>query len=202
VGGSLAVAGLTTDEIQARLSAELKRRAVQDEAQITVGVRQYASHMVMVTGLAGIPGTKILRREAVPLYVVLAEAQPRLDAGRATIMRSGSLVLTVDLNDSASLNAIIRPGDVINLAARPQEFYYIAGYVNYPGQKIFQSGITLVQAILAAGGLARQTDKVVDLSREGAHGRLSTSRYNLRDIKSGKVQDPRLQPGDRIEVVR
>jgi protein involved in polysaccharide export with SLBB domain len=202
VGGSLAVAGLTTDEIQARLSTELKRRAVQDDAQITVGVRQYASHTVMVTGLVGIPGTKILRREAVPLYVVLAEAQPRLDAGRAAVMRAGRLVLTVDLNDSASLNAIIRPGDVINLAARPQDFYYIAGYVNYPGQKIFQSGITLVQAILAAGGLARQTDKVVELSREGPDGRLSTTRYHLRDIKSGKVQDPRLRPGDRIEVVR
>jgi polysaccharide export outer membrane protein len=202
VGGSMSVAGLTTDEIQARLAAELKRRAVQDDAQITVGVRQYASHTVMVTGLVGIPGTKIMRREAVPLYVILAEAQPRLDAGRVTIMRADSPTLTIDLSEPSSLNVLIRPGDVINLTGRPQEFYYIAGRLNYPGQKVFQSGITLLQAILAAGGLTRQPDNIVELSREGAGGRLTTTKYNLKEIRLGKVPDPRLQPGDRIEVVR
>jgi protein involved in polysaccharide export with SLBB domain len=107
----------------------------------------------------------------------------------------------VDLNDASALSALVRPGDVVSVSARPQEFYYIAGRVNYPGQKPFQSGITLVQAILAAGGTSRQNDNDIDLSREGQDGRLSTTRYNLKDIKSGKVQDPRLQPGDRIEVV-
>jgi protein involved in polysaccharide export with SLBB domain len=202
VGGSMAVGGLTTDEIQTKIAAELKRRAVQDKAALTVGVRQYASHTVIVTGLAGIPGIKTLRREAVPLYVVLAESQPRLDANRATVMRSDKPVLTVDLSEANSLSTLIRPGDVINLTARPKEFYYIAGSVNYPGQKDFQVGITLLQAILAAGGLARPSDNVIELSREGADGLLSTTRYVLRDIKSGKVQDPRLQAGDRIEVVR
>jgi len=202
VGGSMSVAGLTTDEIQARLAAELKRRAVQDDPQITVGVRQYTSHTVMVTGLVGIPGTKIMRREAVPLYVILAEAQPRLDAGRVTIMRADTPTVTIDLSEPSFLNVIIRPGDVINLTARPQEFYYIAGRVNYPGQKVFQSGITLLQAILAAGGLTRQPDNIVELSREGVGGRLTTTKYNLKEIRLGKVPDPRLQPGDRIEVVR
>ena len=202
VGGSMSVAGLTTDEIQARLTAELKRRAVQEDAQITVGVRQYASHTVTVTGLVGIQGTKIMRREAVPLYVILAEAQPRLDAGRVTIMRADSPTLTIDLSEPSSLNVIIRSGDVINLTGRPQDFYYIAGRVNYPGQKVFQTGITLLQAILAAGGLTRQQENIVELSREGAGGRLTTTRYNLKQIKLGKAQDPRLQPGDRIEVVR
>jgi protein involved in polysaccharide export with SLBB domain/Flp pilus assembly protein TadD len=201
VGGSMAVTGLTTDEIRDRLAAELKRRGVQENAPVSVGVRQYASHIVIVAGLVGIPGTKTLRREAVPLYVVLAEAQPRVDAARAMISRAGSSGLTIDLGDQSSLNVLIRPGDVINLTTRPQDFYYIAGRVNYPGQKIFQSGITLLQAILAAGGLVRQSDNAVDLSREGGDGRLSTTRYNLKEIKSGKVQDPRLQPGDRIEVI-
>jgi protein involved in polysaccharide export with SLBB domain/Flp pilus assembly protein TadD len=202
VGGSMAVAGLTTDEIQARLGAELKRRAVQDNAPLSVGVRQYVSHTAIITGLVGIPGTKILRRETVPLFVILAEAQPRLDAARATIMRGSGQGTTVDLGDAAALNFLVRPGDVITLTSRPQDFYYIAGRINNPGQKNFLAGITLLQAILAAGGPVRQSDNAVDLSREGADGRLSTIRYNLKEIKSGKVQDPRLQPGDRIEVVR
>lgn len=201
-GGGLAVGGLTTDEIQERLATELRRRAVHDNPRLTVGVRQYASHTVIITGLVGLPGTKMLRREAVPLYVILADSQPRLDAGRASIMRAGRLELTVDLSDASALSVVIKPGDVINLTVRPQEFYYIAGFVNYPGQKAFQSGITLLQSILAAGGLSRPTDSVVELSREGADGRLATTKYNLREIKAGNVQDPHLWAGDRIEVVR
>lgn len=40
-GGPIQVAGLTTEEIQTRLSTELKRRAVEENAQVSVGVRQY-----------------------------------------------------------------------------------------------------------------------------------------------------------------
>lgn len=197
-GGPIAVAGLTTKEIQARITSQLKRLALEERTQVAVAVRQYASHTVIITGLVNTPGTKILRREAVPLYVLLAEVQPRLDAGRVAIIRAGVPPRLVDLSDAATLNVIVRPGDVINVTARPQDFYYIAGRISYPGQKIFQPGITLVQAILAAGGLAR--DNEVELSREGSNGRLATTKFNLKEIKSGKIQDPKLQPGDRIEV--
>jgi protein involved in polysaccharide export with SLBB domain len=199
-GAPIAVAGLTAKEIQARITAELKRLAVADQSQVVVGVRQYGSHTVVVTGLVGSPGTKVLRREAVPLYVLLAEIQPRLDAARVTVMRAGAAPQILDLNDSAALSFIVRPGDVINLTARQQDFYYISGHsIGYPGQKAFQPGITLVQAILAAGGLAR--DGAVELSREGADGHLATTKLNLKEIKSGKIQDPKLLPGDRIEVL-
>lgn len=200
-GGAMRVAGLTTEEVQARIATELKRRAVEQNAQVSVGVRQYGSHTVIITGLVGSSGTKILRREAVPLYVILAEVQPRLDAARATIMRSGIQFRVIELSDSASLGFLVRPGDVINVTARPQEFYYIAGRVNFPGQKNFQSGVTLLQAILAAGGTVRPGDNGIDLSREGERGLLKTTRFNLKEIKSGKIQDPKIQPGDRIEVV-
>ncbi len=199
-GGAIAVAGLTAEEVQARISAELKRRAVEQNPQISVGVRHYGSHSVIITGLVANSGTKTLRREAVPLYVILAEAQPRLDAARASIMRANALSHVIELNDSASLGFLVRSGDVINITSRPQEFYYIAGRVNYPGQKSFQPGITLLQAILAAGGTARPNDNKIELSREGENGLLETAKINLKDIKSGKVQDPKLKPGDRIEV--
>ncbi|HEX7770917.1 MAG TPA: SLBB domain-containing protein, partial [Pyrinomonadaceae bacterium] len=92
-------------------------------------------------------------------------------------------------------------GDVITISGRPQEFYYIGGRINYPGQKQFQPGITLLQAILAAGGPTRQESKV-EISREGSEGKLVTIRYNIKQIKSGEVEDPKLQAGDRIEVAK
>lgn len=201
-GGPIAVAGLTADEVQALLVAELKRRAVEHDARVSVGVRQYSSHSVIITGIVNSPGTKFLRREAVPLYVIMAEVQARSDAGRITIIRPGRASVILDLDDPAALNFQVRHGDMISVAVRPQEFYYIAGRVNHPGQKVFQSGITLVQAILAAGGLRRQNENLIEVSREGGNGRLSTSRFKLKEIKAGKIPDPRLQPGDRVEVIR
>lgn len=200
-GGAIKVAGLTTDEIQARVVAELKRRAVEERAQVSVGVRQYASHSVMVNGLVVHPGTRYLRREAVPLYVVLAESQMRNDAGRVAIMRTGANGETLDLRDPKTLNLIVQSGDVITVSSKPQEFYYIGGRINFPGQKEFQPGITLLQAILAAGGATRQENRV-EISRAGADGRLTTIRYRIKDIKNGGIEDPKLQPGDRIEISR
>ena len=199
-GGSIAVAGLTTDEIQARIVAELKRRAVDE--QVSVGVRQYVSHSVAITGLVVSPGTRFLRREAVPLYVLFAESQLRNDAGKVVIMRGGLAGQPLDLSDPKTMNTMVQSGDVVTVSGRPQEFYYIAGRINYPGQKNFQAGITLLQAILASGGTTRQNENIVEISREGADGRLVTTRFNIKQIKAGTVGDPKLQAGDRIEVVR
>jgi polysaccharide export outer membrane protein len=197
--------GMTTDEIGARLSAELKRRGVFDRAQFRIVVRDYASHTATVSGLVDQPGAKVLRREAVPLYVVLSEANPRADAGRAVIIsRATGQSKTIDLSDSAALNELISHGDIINITARPQEFFYIGGQINAPGQKGFHPGMTLTQAILASGGVAREAgSKVkVTVSRQGTDGRLVGTEYLLNDIETGQIPDPRLQAGDRVEVGR
>jgi len=198
-GGMVSVAGLTPEEIQKAISAELKRRAVEENAKVSVGVRQYLSHSITVNGLVNAPGTRFLRREQVPLYVVLSESQMRNDAGRVTIMRGGVPGPAHDLSDTATLNLTIQAGDVITVTSKPQEFYYIGGRVSYPGQKVFQPGVTLLQALLASGGTAKSDNKV-ELSREGSGGRLVTTQYTIKQIKSGALADPKLQAGDRIEV--
>jgi len=200
-GGTISVAGLTPEEIQKQISAELKRRAMGENAQVSVGIRQYLSHSVTVAGLVVNPGIRFLRRERVPLYVVLAESQLRNDGERVLILRDGTPGQSHDLSDPAALNLTVQSGDVITVTSRPQEFYYIGGRINYPGQKLFQPGITLLQALLAAGGATKQ-DSRVEISREGSEGHLVTIRYNIKQIKSGAVQDPKLEAGDRIEVAR
>jgi protein involved in polysaccharide export with SLBB domain len=116
-------------------------------------------------------------------------------------MRGGSPGQSHDLSDPATLNLNIQSGDMITVMTRPQEFYYIGGRITYPGQKMFQPGITLLQAILAAGGTTRQENRV-EILREGADRRLVTIQYSVKQIKSGAAEDPKLQPGDRIEITR
>jgi polysaccharide biosynthesis/export protein len=196
---------LTPEEIGAKLSSALRRRGIFDRAQFQISVRDYTSHSVLVSGLVDQPGQKVLRREAVPLYVVMAEAFPRADAGRAVIIsRATGETKTLDLSDSGALNELVSSGDVINVQPRPQEFFYIAGAVGAPGQKDFHTGMTLTQAILAAGGVTREAGKrtTVVVSRQGADGRLVPAEYALQEIQDGKTPDPRIQPGDRIEVGR
>lgn len=197
----LKVTDLTPDEIRLRIEAELKKRAINEDPAVLVAVREYVSHTILVSGLVKDPGTKILRWEAIPLYVVLADAQPLLEAGRATIVaKETGEVTTVELSDAKALSVVVRPGDVIIVQATPKQFFYIGGEVKAPGEKTFRPGLTLTQAILAAGGLSRKS-KEVQLARESTNRRLVVTRHKLKDINSGELPDPLIQQGDRITVV-
>ena len=198
-GGPISVAGLTTTEIAALLRQRIK---IFDNPAVTVNVRDYASHAVTVTGFVSAPGAKTLRREAVPLYAILAEALVLPEAARATITRQGRSPILVDLKDPNLSATLVVPGDAIRVlgGTGPNEFFFIGGEINSPGQKAFNAGLTLTQAILASGGTSAAAGAKVKVLRQGADGLLVTEEYNLRKILNGKLADPVLQKGDRIEV--
>ncbi|MGH9901663.1 MAG: polysaccharide biosynthesis/export family protein, partial [Pyrinomonadaceae bacterium] len=201
-GNPLRVAGMTCDEIRDILTAELKRRAIDQNPELAVGVREYVSHNVIVSGLVAEPGTKVLRREAVPLYVLIAEAQPRPEAGQVRIVsHAAGRTTTAGILDHAAMNTLVYPGDVLTVEARPAQFFYIGGAVETPGQKDFQPGMTLTQGILKAGGNLSAGGEV-KIMRQGEDGLLATTSYRLKEIVAGKMPDPLLRPDDRIEVER
>lgn len=196
----LHVGGLTVEEIGSRLEAELKRRALIDNPKVLVGVRDYASHMILVSGLVKDSGTKILRREAIPLYVVIADAQPLPEAARVTVVRNESnQTFEIELGHATDMNLLVRPGDVISLLPNVTQFVYIGGEVRQPGEKTYRRGLSLTQAIIAAGGLTPKA-KEARLGRDDGKGFLVVTRYRLKEIESGKVQDPLVKPGDRITI--
>jgi protein involved in polysaccharide export with SLBB domain len=197
-GGPLQVTGMTTGEIATTLRKKIK---FFEDPVVFVNVRDYASHTVTISGFVAAPGTKILRREAVPLYALLAESLILSDAASVTIARAGNTI-AVDLKDPNLSATPVLPGDVIKVlgSAVPMEFFFVAGEVKLPGQKPYHSGLTLTQAILAAGGSTNSAGERVRVSRQGTDGRLVTEEFNLRKIQDGKLSDPLLQKDDRIEV--
>jgi polysaccharide export outer membrane protein len=200
LGEPLQASGLTVDEIGSKFESELKRRALVENPKVSVGVRDYASHTILVSGLVKDSGTKILRREAIPLYVVVADAQPLPEAARLTLLRNESnSTFEVDLTQTKDMSLLVRPGDVITLLPSVTQFVYVGGEVRSPGEKIFRRGLTLMQAIIAAGGVTPQA-KEARLGRDNGEGFLLVTRYKLKDIESGKVQDPVVKPGDRITI--
>ncbi|HET8781111.1 MAG TPA: polysaccharide biosynthesis/export family protein, partial [Pyrinomonadaceae bacterium] len=197
---SMKVSGLTVDEITTLIQNDLKRRAL-DNTKVTVGVRDYASHAILVSGLVKEAGTKIIRREAIPLYVVVADAQPLPEAARVTVMRNeANQLFDIELTQSSDMNLLVRPGDVITLHANATQFLYVGGEVKFPGEKTYRRGLTLTQAIIAAGGVLGKP-KEARLGRDDGRGFLIVTKFKLKEIESGKVPDPLVRPGDRITVI-
>ena len=194
------VGGLTVEELTSRIESDLKRRAL-DKTKLIIGIRDYASHTILVSGLVKDSGTKILRREAIPLYVVVADAQPLPEAARVTVMRNeANQLFDIELTEVTEMNLLVRPGDVVTLHANATQFLYVGGEVKFPGEKTYRRGLTLTQAMLAAGGVVGKP-KEARLGRDDGRGFLIVTKFRLKDIESGKVPDPLVRPGDRISVV-
>jgi protein involved in polysaccharide export with SLBB domain len=196
------VAGLTPEEIGPRIASRIK---LYEKATVNVSVREFASHFVIVTGAVANPGSKSLRRESVPLYVLLSEAEPRSDAVSATVIRRGRPSVDVNLGSQDALATLVSSGDVIKVNTPPVKavaFFYISGEINSPGQKDFYEGMTLSQAVLVAGGPKSEVVHRARVFHRMADGRLASVEYDLTLIDLGKSADPELKAGDRIELFR
>jgi len=196
----LVVAGMRTDEIAKALSAEIK---VIKAPRVSVTVRDYASHTILVTGLVDHPGKKILRREAMPLFALLAEASVRSEATSVIIVHKGKEGTPLSLKDEPSMATLVFAGDAIRIggSVSPDQYVYVGGDVSAPGEKTFRTGMTLTQVLILAGANL-STTKMVKIARQNPSGRLSTVEYDVISISHGKTPDPQIVPGDRIEVKR
>ena len=205
-GVMIAVTGMTVEEIEDSLKAKIK---LYENPQVSVKLREYASHSITVLGLVEKAGQKFLQREAIPLYVVRAEAVVQTRADRVIIKRADSTTEKFDLRESKYENILIFAGDIIEFTAadaqavensNTPQFFYIGGNIISSGQRNFTAGMTLTQAILASGGLRKVGAKKVIVRRKNEQNLLVPSEYNLKDIKDGKSPDPILQPGDTVEI--
>lgn len=205
-GELVSVAGLTTEEIEELLRVKV---TLYKNPDITVTVREHASHKIVVLGSVEKTGEKFLRREAMPLYVIRAEAIVKPNATHVVLKRGDAEKQTFDLNDSKTGEILIQSGDIIEFTnnekitktAAVTGFYYVGQLVRQFGRRDFYEGLTLTQAILESGGLRNsKIDKVI-IRRKNEEGLLESITYKLKDIKEGKIPDPELEAGDTIESV-
>jgi hypothetical protein len=104
---------LTVEEITTRIEDDLKRPS-KKTPNVSVGVAEYVSHTILVSGLVKEPGPKIIKREAIPLYVVVADAQTLPEAARVTVLRHDSNeTYVIDLLKQSEMKLLVRPGDVV-----------------------------------------------------------------------------------------
>lgn len=128
----------------------------------------------------------------------LAEPTPMADLSRVSITPLAGEAKTVKYQDDAAasldFNPYLKPGDkiVIPVRMRPMEVFVLGG-VKQPGLQPYSEGMSLQEAIEAAGGLDNLGDMArIRVEREG----VGPTVYDLTG-NSGKVL---LEPGDRVVV--
>ena len=110
-GDNLIVSGKTPTEIEALLKSGIKLFA---DPQIKVEVREFASHIISITGLVDQPGEQQIQRDALPFYVVRAGVvlNPRTTSVRIIRAMSGNSTPYL-LSDSILDNILVYPGDTV-----------------------------------------------------------------------------------------
>lgn len=203
-GEPVVVAEQTVEQIGDILAERIK---LFRDAQVSVTVRDYTSHRITVGGMVERPGEKSLQREAMPLFTIRAEAGVLRGATKVQIRRNTSQKSEIHLLSNAETdNTLIFPGDIVEflrdsggLRAGPGLFYFVSGDVVSAGQREYLDGLTLYQAVTAAGGPKGDPKRAI-LRRKNNAGRLVSFEHNLHAIKSGKAQDPALLAGDVVEI--
>ncbi len=140
-----------------------------------------------------------------PLYVIRAQSLVKPKANQVVLTRKGAEMEVFALADEKYEKVLILPGDIIEFkdsnaaVSSSNQFYYISDIVRESGRKDHYKGITLTQAILASGGLAKSKVNKIVIRRRNSKGLLESKTYNLKNIKKGKTPDPVLEVGDIIE---
>jgi polysaccharide export outer membrane protein len=212
--GDVPVAGLTTGEVQRKVTTLLARDYLVNP-QVEVKVKEYQSQFVTLLGEVNHPGRKPLRGRT-RLVDVLVEAggfTPRA-SGEVLIARAdgsfegGANTLRLQLQgstpsaqDRINLEIAVRHGDVVT--ASPKYYVTVEGEVARPGRYALENDLTVSGAISTAGGLTRFGSSDVKLRRiDPQTGATRILEVDLKAVRSGKRPDLPLLPNDVISVPR
>ncbi len=89
----------------------------------------------------------------------------------------------------AGRDVVLQDGDIVNVP--PAKRFYISGFVRNPGYYVLDTGTTVSQAIVLAGGLNdRGSDRRIRVSRT-VNGKMVELPIELED---------RVQPNDEIKI--
>ena len=96
---------------------------------------------------------------------------------------------------------IIDPKVTVTLVRPGSARYAVMGKVNSPGVRIMDRKISINEAIMDAGGIAKDgSKKKVFIARVSPEGFYSTEEVDLVGIEEGKIPTMFLKPGDQVFV--
>lgn len=210
--GRVVVEGLTQEGVAQKLAALLSEKYVKNP-QVTIFIKEYKNQQVAVIGAVANAGSyELVGRKNLLQIVSMAGGFSESAGNEVFILREGpdgkTSTITIDLKDllvngNQALNVPIEPNDVVNVPVDREVRVFVMGRVTRPGavKAKLSEGITLLQAIADAGGLAEGAkESAILITRKIANGKEQKIRVNLKDILKGRKKDITLQEGDVVFV--
>jgi polysaccharide biosynthesis/export protein len=194
------LAGLSLAEAQDRITALLKKDYIKNP-QVRIEVDQFKARSVLVTGEVRTPGKVPLLGSTMSLLEALALAgSPTQNASNDVLVmhppKPGEKApepITVNRKDlelgKVGRDLVLLDGDIVNVPVAKR--FYISGFIKNPGSFVLDTGTTVGQAIILAGGL---TDR-------GSDRRLSVIRNADGKVVEVSVKmEDKVLPNDEIKV--
>jgi len=194
------VAGLSLAEAQVKITQLLQKDYIRNP-QVRVEVDQFKARSVIVNGEVRNPGKVSLPGTTISLLEALILAgSPTTSAANEVIVihppKPGEKPvdpITVNRRDlelgRAGREVVLLDGDIVNVPQAKR--FYISGFVKNPGYYVLDTGTTVSQAIVLAGGLNdRGSDRRVHVNRM-LNGKMVDLPIELED---------RVQPNDEIKI--
>jgi polysaccharide export outer membrane protein len=200
LAGPVHVAGLSPAGASEAIEKALRDGHFFKKPHVTITVVQSRSQRVSVLGEVGSPGRYPIDSKTT-VFDLLAQAGGAKDTAASTIylLRTGkdgnTVRYPIDLrvmadNSKSIANQSLQGSDSI-FVPKSEEFY-IYGEVSQPNKYRLEPGMTIVQAIIRAGGVtARGSRNRVEVKRKGPNG---------EDVLSKGKLDEVIQPNDVIRV--
>jgi polysaccharide export outer membrane protein len=188
--GILNVGGQTLAQVTATLNERLQR--FYDEPEVTLVMKTFSNNKVFVLGRVANPGAvhftgRGTLLEALSLSGGLPVDTVRSFLTRCMIIRGKDMVIWIDLRDllengNMALNASLQNNDIIFIPQSEDQMAYVMGMVRMPGVMLLRSSMTVLDAIMQSGGLARDANAdEVYLVRQH-EGKGMVERINLADM--------------------
>jgi polysaccharide export outer membrane protein len=194
------LAGLSLQEAQDKITAMLKAGFLRNP-QVRIEVDQFKARSVLMTGEIRIQGKLTLPGTTMSLLEALALAGSATQnaSNEVLIMHPPKLgekapePITVNRKDlelgKVGRDITLQDGDIVNIPVAKR--FYISGFVKNPGSFVLDTGTTVGQAIILAGGLSdRGSDRRIRIGRV----------LNGKTVDIPVNMDDKVLPNDEIKV--
>lgn len=209
--GKVEVAGLTAQELEAKLAVILEEKYTTGGAHVTVFIKEFQK--VAVIGAVTRPGMYELAGSTTLLMIIAqaggltTQAQNQIYIYRQ-LPDGKQTIIAISLEDLSSgkqeFNIELKPKDVVSVPVDQTLSVFVYGEVKTPGAITFLSSkrITVLQAIAQAGGPTEwaKKGKVMIRRKDKKTGKEMVIRVNLKSMIGGKTADLVLEDGDVVII--
>jgi polysaccharide biosynthesis/export protein len=211
--GQLDVLNKTFRELKITIEQKLSDYLL--EPNVTIIGKSYEGNYVSILGAVNAPGRKsvvssdrildILSKANGLRYEEFGNNQGEVANLKSAYLSRGGKLIPVDFSKliyegDMSQNIALELGDFIYIPSSVGSPIFITGEVNSPKSMPFRGTPTLLEAITEGGGFNIQGNRNTIFVVRGGVNSSDISKFSFSDIIKGKVENPKLNPGDIIYV--